>query len=73
MHWRCPGAYAQEVKSEITYTCATTDVADQVDRSYQQAEHRFAVDVTTKYKVWAMCVGASLLPASCTAVRESIP
>lgn len=59
------------MKSEIAYTCATTDVADQVDRSYQQAEHRVAVDVTNKYKVNSEA--ASRLPASCTAVPVSIP
>ena len=46
------------MKSEITYNCATTDVADQVDRSYQQAEHRVAVDVTNKYKVCGVFGGS---------------
>ena len=45
------------MKSEITYTCATTTVADQVDRSYQQAEHRIAEDVINKYKVCSMFRG----------------
>ncbi len=50
------GAFANEVKSEISYVCGSTAIADTADRGFQIKEHQAAEKVVAPFKVLPSCL-----------------